>query len=319
MKTLVAFCGMLAIILSGCGTSNLAYGPWYKFTNDQSPRSEPARISTVTNWDSLNRMGYARIGWLINDVAVFTEWYDADYYDSAGTTERWYQREKDLTNRPDLIEEVCQEAAANGGDLVTLERRNWVDKHELSKQGRPPSSRVTGYSYEYNPDGSIKSTTTSRDVAYSTIIGAEYHLVTQAQVWRHDPALAKLVAEADRPEKERKLEAEKKEENRRIALLGKNYRVKIAEMKKDFKALEKKYKEPTKSDSVMANRRLRICFGKGKAGPKFGFADCLKVLIGNIPNLGFGNQWLYQNHEVLQSDAEVQSLSKCGSKKHLNE
>jgi hypothetical protein len=271
MKTLAAFCGMFAMFMSGCGTSNIAYGPWYEFTNDQSPRSEPARISTVTNWDSLNRMGYARIGGIANDVAVFTEWYDDDYY--ARLTERWSDREKDLANRPDLIEEVCREAAANGGDLVTLERRNWVDKHGLSKQGRPVSSRITGYSNEYNPDGSIKNTTTSRDVVYSTIVGAEYHLVTQAQVWRHDPALAKLVAEADRPEKEKKLEAEKKEENRRIALLGKDYRVKIAEMKKEFKALEKKYREPTKSDSVMANRRLHIQIGIGLPGLKYGFAD----------------------------------------------
>lgn len=188
-------------LLTGCSlfSSNLTFTPVDGLSDVKiSSRTTPAKISKEPD-KSLETKGYTYIGFIRLEDEVKSCW-DKDCQNFACT--------ESMPNK-DMIKEVLEKAASQGGDLLVLGSDAKPVILSTQKEGSCISlgSRdvLVPYCCKYGR-GYCESTCykTQRQTictVHATIYGKKCSFVTSGKVWRYDPELIKELARITREKK----------------------------------------------------------------------------------------------------------------------
>jgi hypothetical protein len=179
-----------------------------------SPRSAPAQVSRESE-EEMKAKGFTRIGTFSIWATTKTYWHSTDLNVPVPPTRR------------DLTRELLQEAAASGGDFVTLTADNQPGTEMVSKLGKAiwwdSVSRET-YFHDEIPHWRYVIYKVATD--WETIHGVQCNVTSAGIVWRNDPSFPGQLAEwlkavAEREKAERM--AGRKRETRSFWLAGGSY------------------------------------------------------------------------------------------------
>jgi len=184
-----------------------------------SPRPTPAQV-TQESEAALKKKGFVAIGQISRRVVTKTYWNSSDLNVPIPPARR------------DLTKELCQDAAAQGGDLITLTGDNKPGKRSTSKRGKAiawstvrtlqstytghkPGDYTAGYYRESWVDVKVPT-------AWEEIPGVECYVMSSGTVWRNDPdlprRLAEWIKEAEEQAKKERMAA--RQEKKRSFLYG---------------------------------------------------------------------------------------------------
>lgn len=248
---------IVAAIMTVCGCSTTKFTPVAGLERESiTSRSTPAKVSKESD-KSLERKGYARIGFVYSDDKVQACW---------GSDCSNFVCTHDILHK-DVTKEVVEKAASNGGDIVVLEKDAAPVIESTTKDGKCLSSFRTSYQDQecsggYGSVPRICSWVTKYRVtctSHETISGKACTFVSSGSVWRHDPEMGKRLAIVSR-ELEEKWKREEKEENERA-----KKKKGAAEIEAQFEALVKAHRESSPPEK---NKLVSV-----KVDGKYGYKD----------------------------------------------
>jgi len=259
MNKKIAFVIVGLFIIAGCSTTK--FTPVAGLEKESiSSRSVPAKISRESD-KSLEKKGYAQIGFVYSDDKVKTCWGD-DCINFTCTPD---------TPHKDLTKEVLEKAASHGGDIVVLEKDSAPSIESTTKDGKCLSTLRTSYQDQecsggYGNVPRVCSWVTKYRVtctSYETIHGKACTFVSNGSVWRHDPEIGKrlVVILRELKEKERLKNAEKEKKEKE----EKDKKQTLEKIKAQFATLEQAYRESSSSNK---NKLVSV-----KVEGKYGFKD----------------------------------------------
>jgi hypothetical protein len=201
MKKYIILIAPFLILLSGCAifSSNITFTPVDGSADVKiSSRTTPAKISKESD-KILETKGYAYIGFVRLEDEVKSCW-DKECQNFACT---------DSLPHKDMIKEVLDKAASQGGDLLVLESNAKPEILSTQKAGSCVSwadrdvqvPYCCKYGRGYCESTCYRTQRQSVCVAHASIYGKKCSFVTSGKVWRQDPELIKDLARIEREKK----------------------------------------------------------------------------------------------------------------------
>ena len=263
MKKYIVLIISCLFLLSGCAifSSNLTFTPIDGLSDVKiSSRAAPAKVSNESD-KILETKGYVYIGSVRLEDEVKSCW-DKECQNFACT---------DSLPHKDMIKEVLEKAASQGGDLLVLESNAKPEILSTQKKGSCVSwadrdvqvPYCCKYGSGYCESTCYRTQRQSVCVAHASIYGRKCSFVTRGKVWRQDPELIKDLAKIKEEKKLKLAEIERE----------KKFPSKFEVMKKTYEAnIPKALKQRI---SILGPSTIKV-------GDKYGFQEAVwskKIII----------------------------------------